>query len=144
MLGTGRQLPSRPHLAACHLFASFDHYFDRCLSIPLAYTALICVEITLCHHACTAGPDAYQHDRFGDRVTIERRITKTTSSNWRLLNARGQNMGIRKRGDIDPLLDHFSINSANPLAVMTQDTARTFLSGEQGWLQAWDSTGVQR
>jgi hypothetical protein len=38
-------------------------------------------------------------------------------------------VGTKKRDHIDPILDHFSINAANPLAVMTQDTARTFLSG---------------
>lgn len=35
-----------------------------------------------------------------------------------------------KRGLVDPILDHFNVNAANPLAVLTQDSARTFLSAK--------------
>jgi hypothetical protein len=94
-----------------------------------------CHQLITAHHVSPravlpahAGADAYQRSKLGDKVTIERRIGNTNS--WKLMDARGRTVGTKKREHIDPMLDHFSINAANPLAVMTQDTARTFLSGE--------------
>ena len=75
------------------------------------------------------GPGAYLHDVLGDRVTIERRISSSSSS-WKLLDSRARTVGTKRREHIDPLLDHFAVNAANPMAVMTQETARTFLSSE--------------
>lgn len=78
--------------------------------------------IDCCAHQVTiwnTGEDAYQPQVYGNCVTIERRIGKTAST-WRVLDCNGKSVGNKKKHLIDPMLDHFSINAANPLAVMTQ------------------------
>lgn len=96
--------------------------------------ALVSVELW------NAGEDGYDTARLGERVTIERRIAAGSgSSQWRVLDARGRQVAqgpAAKKRIIDPLLDHLSVNAANPMAAMTQDTARTFLSS--------GATGPQR
>lgn len=96
--------------------------------------ALVSVELW------NGGEDGYDRARLGDSVTIERRIAAGTgSSQWRVLDHRGRVVATgpaAKKRVIDPMLDHLSVNAANPMAAMTQDTARTFLSS--------GATGPQR
>jgi hypothetical protein len=88
--------------------------------------ALVSVELW------NAGEDGYDRQRLGDSVTIERRIAAGSgASQWRVIDSRGRTVAsgaAAKKRLIDPLLDHLSVNAANPMAAMTQDTARTFLS----------------
>eukprot|EP00775_Hariotina_reticulata_P003759 gene3759-4018_t len=79
------------------------------------------------------GEDAYQHERFGDYLTVERVIKlsgaqQNPTTKWRLLDHAGRKMSESKKA-IDDMLDHLNINAGNPLAVMTQDTSRNFLCG---------------
>lgn len=76
-----------------------------------------------------AGEDAYQPERFGDRLTIERLIKGGSGSDYRVYDARDRRVPNGKKQLVDAILDHFNVNAANPLAVLTQDTARNFLSG---------------
>ncbi|WIA29640.1 hypothetical protein OEZ86_012127 [Tetradesmus obliquus] len=89
---------------------------------------------TGCHEAkvqvtlWNTGEDAYQHQRYGDWLTVERVIKVNGSSKWRLLDHEGRKVSERRK-DLDDLLDHLNIDATNPLAVMTQDTSRNFLCG---------------
>ncbi|KAL4422537.1 hypothetical protein ABPG75_008734 [Micractinium tetrahymenae] len=75
------------------------------------------------------GFDAYRHDLFGDTITVERRIANVgTASSYVLKGADGRVHG-RKREDLDNMLQALGLNAANPVCVMTQDTARNFLAG---------------
>jgi hypothetical protein len=70
------------------------------------------------------GEDAYQHERFGDFLTVERVIKlsgaqQNPSTKWKLLDHAGRKVSDSKKA-IDDLLDHLNINAGNPLAVMTQ------------------------
>jgi hypothetical protein len=76
------------------------------------------------------GHDAFQHDLYGDAVTVERRIGATSTA-WALKGADGRVRG-RRREDLDALLAALSLNAANPITVMTQETAKNFLAGSTG------------
>lgn len=75
------------------------------------------------------GHDAFQHELYGDEITVERRIAASgQGSAWALKDARGRRVGAR-RADLDALLCTLALNAKNPVTVMTQDTARSFLAG---------------
>jgi structural maintenance of chromosomes protein 6 len=74
------------------------------------------------------GKDAFQHERYGDSITVERRISLGSYSSWALKDSHGRTIA-RKREDLDSMIAVLGINAANPVTVMTQDTARSFLSG---------------
>jgi hypothetical protein len=77
------------------------------------------------------GADAYQHDRLGDWVSIERRVTVAgggaggdaggVSTTWAVTCAKcGRVKGATRKNLIEPMLDHLNIAAENPLCVMTQ------------------------
>ncbi|PRW20506.1 structural maintenance of chromosomes 6B isoform A [Chlorella sorokiniana] len=72
--------------------------------------------------------DAYRHNVFGDTITVERKISANGTSGYALKDAAGRVHG-RKRDELDMMLQTLGINAANPVCVMTQDTARNFLAG---------------
>jgi len=65
--------------------------------------------------------------RFGDFIIVERRITERAGS-YVLRNAAGKTVCTSKDVQKD-MQDHFAIDAANPLTIVTQDMARCFLSG---------------
>lgn len=75
-----------------------------------------------------AGKEAFQHEVYGDWITVERRISQSSASAWLLKDCRGRTVG-RRREELDAMLSVLGINAANPVTVMTQDTARSFLAG---------------
>ena len=102
-----------------------------------------CDEAVLRVTVWNTGDDAYQHERLGDWVTIERRIAKgggaaandagAVQTTWRVLDQHGRVVkGATRRSLVDPLLDHLNVYADNPLCVMTQDRAREFLSSAAG------------
>ncbi|PSC67130.1 structural maintenance of chromosomes 6B, partial [Micractinium conductrix] len=75
------------------------------------------------------GHDAFRHGVFGDTITVERRISQNNNSSaYTLKDAAGRVHG-RRRDDLDSMLTTLGLNAANPVCVMTQDTARNFLAG---------------
>jgi len=74
------------------------------------------------------GKDAFQHDRYGDTITVERRISRAASSSWNLKDHNGKNVA-RQKSDVESMMQVLGINAKNPVTVMSQDTARSFLTG---------------
>jgi chromosome segregation ATPase len=72
------------------------------------------------------GEDAYQPEIYGDFITVERRIGP--QSGFVLKNASGRKVASG-RNALTVMLDALNLNASNPVAVLTQDTARTFLAG---------------
>uniref|UniRef100_A0A7S1SHS8 RecF/RecN/SMC N-terminal domain-containing protein n=1 Tax=Tetraselmis chuii TaxID=63592 RepID=A0A7S1SHS8_9CHLO len=72
------------------------------------------------------GEDAYQPEIYGDFITVERRIGP--QSGFVLKNASGRKVASG-RNALTAMLDALNLNASNPVAVLTQDTARTFLAG---------------
>ncbi|KAL6784026.1 SMC6A [Auxenochlorella protothecoides x Auxenochlorella symbiontica] len=79
------------------------------------------VSVTLCNE----GPDAYRAEELGPRITIERRINSSTGGHIKIRDAQGRER-MSGAKEVTALMDHFCINAANPVVVLTQDLARGF------------------
>lgn len=73
------------------------------------------------------GEDAYMHDEYGDRIEVERHFSRSGTSGYKIRNASGRQIST-KRADLEPILDHFALQIDNPLNVLSQDMARSFIS----------------
>jgi chromosome segregation ATPase len=70
------------------------------------------------------------HHSYGDEILVQRTIRRNGSSEYRLMSQAGRLVpGGSTRAELQSMLDHFNIAAGNPLSIMTQDMARTFLSG---------------
>ena len=74
------------------------------------------------------GSDAFRPDLYGDLIVVERRIQVAGGTSFSLKTQDGQLVGS-SRGELDKMLDHLNIMVSNPIVVMTQDSARSFLGG---------------
>lgn len=77
------------------------------------------------------GPDAFQHDVYGDTITVERSISlrKGGPNGYKLLDKDGVCKSNTKK-DLDAMLDHLNIQVENPVAVLDQEEAKKFLTGK--------------
>jgi hypothetical protein len=77
------------------------------------------------------GDDAFQHDTYGDEVTVERVIASSSGgyNGYRLLDSDG-NEQSRLKKDLDSMLDQLNIQVENPVAVLDQEEAKKFLMGK--------------
>eukprot|EP00814_Leptocylindrus_danicus_P018555 CAMPEP_0116018644 /NCGR_PEP_ID=MMETSP0321-20121206/8768_1 /TAXON_ID=163516 /ORGANISM="Leptocylindrus danicus var. danicus, Strain B650" /LENGTH=1217 /DNA_ID=CAMNT_0003489071 /DNA_START=198 /DNA_END=3851 /DNA_ORIENTATION=- len=77
------------------------------------------------------GEDAYEKEKYGDEITVERTIEKTgiTSSPYKLLDKQGKVVS-RLKSDLDTMLDQLNIQVENPVAVLDQEEAKKFLCGK--------------
>ncbi|KAM1231846.1 hypothetical protein ACFX13_042478 [Malus domestica] len=71
------------------------------------------------------GEDAFKPEIYGDIITVERRISGTTSATV-LKDKQGRRVAARKE-DLRELVEHFNIDVENPCVVMSQDKSREFL-----------------
>jgi structural maintenance of chromosomes protein 6 len=72
------------------------------------------------------GPNAFRYDDYGDSIIIERHWQQKGSGGFKIKNATGKIMST-KRGELDEILDHLCLQIDNPLNVLSQDQARSFL-----------------
>lgn len=82
-------------------------------------SALVQVEIK------NQGEDAYKPDVYGGLITIERRISESSSATV-LKDSQGRKVAGRKE-DLHELVEHFNIDVENPCVIMSQDKSREFL-----------------
>ena len=76
------------------------------------------------------GNDAYQHDVYGDYITVERTISLGGGFNgYKLLDEEGKEKSRLKK-DLDAMLDQLNIQVENPVAVLDQEEAKKFLCGK--------------
>jgi len=76
------------------------------------------------------GVDAYKPEEYGNVIIIERRIAKTGSCGYALMNKRGKVISKEKR-ELEKILQNFNIYVDNPCCVLTQDQAKTFINGAE-------------
>lgn len=74
------------------------------------------------------GSDAYQPDRYGNRIIIERKIPRSGGSSFRLLN-RDMSLVSNKREDLEKVLQVFNIFADNPCCILTQEESKKFIQG---------------
>ena len=72
------------------------------------------------------GNDAYQPDLYGKSIIVERHFSKTGSSGYRLKNENGRTVSTKK-GDVDDIIEYYQLQVDNPMNVLTQDAAKSFI-----------------
>ncbi|TVY88228.1 Structural maintenance of chromosomes protein [Lachnellula willkommii] len=73
------------------------------------------------------GNDGYQRDLYGDSIIIERHFAKNGSSGYKLKNYAGR-LVSSKKGDVDDIIEYYQLQVDNPMNVLTQDAAKTFIT----------------
>ncbi|KAL1918810.1 uncharacterized protein VTP21DRAFT_2832 [Calcarisporiella thermophila] len=72
------------------------------------------------------GQDAYRPQQYGDKIVIERRISRDGANSYKIKSA-DDTIISTKREELVSICDHFAIQVDNPLNVLSQDTAKQFL-----------------
>ena len=76
------------------------------------------------------GDDGYEHDTYGDSITVERTIAlKGGYNGYKLLDSEMKEQS-RSKKDLDEMLDRLNIQVENPVAILDQEDAKKFLTGK--------------
>lgn len=73
------------------------------------------------------GDGAYRPEVFGESIIVERHFSRKGASGFRIKSGRGQ-LITTKKAELDSITDYFSLQIDNPMNVLSQDSARQFLS----------------
>jgi structural maintenance of chromosomes protein 6 len=73
------------------------------------------------------GGDAYKSDEYGERITIERRITKNGTSTYKIKDSRGRVVSNKKE-ELNNIVEQFNIQIENPVCFLNQETSKHFLN----------------
>lgn len=73
------------------------------------------------------GDTAYMQNEYGNSIVVERYFSKHGTSGFKLKSASSRVVSTKK-ADLDVIIDFFSLQIDNPMNVLSQDTARQFLS----------------
>ncbi|KAI0916775.1 hypothetical protein AcW1_007861 [Taiwanofungus camphoratus] len=76
------------------------------------------------------GEEAYRPKDYGKSIVITRRFTKEGSSSYKIKSKDGRIIST-KREELSAICDHMNIQVDNPMNILTQDSARQFLSASQ-------------
>ncbi|EEY55332.1 structural maintenance of chromosomes protein, putative [Phytophthora infestans T30-4] len=75
-----------------------------------------------------AGSDAFQADKYGKKIIVERLIRRDGSAEYRLKSEKGM-LVSKLKSELEAMMDHLNIQTDNPCAVLDQDNAKLFLKG---------------
>lgn len=70
--------------------------------------------------------DGYEIDKFGNKIVVIRTLTASGSSSYKLKNQLGQTVST-SRDELMRILMYLNIQVDNPVCVLNQDAARSFL-----------------
>ncbi|TBU45032.1 P-loop containing nucleoside triphosphate hydrolase protein [Dichomitus squalens] len=73
------------------------------------------------------GEEAYKPKEYGKSIIITRRFTRDGSSSYKIKARDGRTVSS-KREELQAICDHMNIQVDNPMNILTQDSARQFLS----------------
>lgn len=73
------------------------------------------------------GEDAFQPDTFGSKIIIERKIQRQGANSYAIKSESGKTVSTKKQL-LDEILHKFNITVDNPMAFLSQDKAREFLT----------------
>lgn len=71
--------------------------------------------------------DGFKTDHYGDAILIERNFTRDGSSGYKLKSGDGKVISSKKE-ELEEICDYFGLQVDNPMTILTQDSARQFLS----------------
>lgn len=77
------------------------------------------------------GVDAFEPTQYGSKIIIERKINKSGTSSYKIMNDKRVEMSKEKR-DLQKILVHFNIYPDNPMNVLTQEDSKKFINGKEG------------
>lgn len=77
-------------------------------------------------HICNSGPDAFEPENYGDRIIVKRTIMERGGGHYKIMNA-NRDVVTKAKTKLDVILRYFEITVNNPITILTQDCARTFL-----------------
>ncbi|KAK4538490.1 hypothetical protein CDCA_CDCA18G4515 [Cyanidium caldarium] len=72
----------------------------------------------------------YDPDAYGDAIVIRRRLSRAGTSTWSFFDAHGRRVPLQRspRQELEAIMDHFFIQVNNPVAVLTQQKSKLFLT----------------
>lgn len=70
---------------------------------------------------------AYMADDYGKKIIVERHFSRSGASSFKIKSASGRIVS-NKKSELDAITDYFSLQIDNPMNVLSQDSARQFLS----------------
>ncbi|KLO12587.1 P-loop containing nucleoside triphosphate hydrolase protein [Schizopora paradoxa] len=73
------------------------------------------------------GEDAYRPEVYGKSIVITRRFTKEGTSSYKIKSKEGRLISTKKE-ELSAICDHVNIHVDNPMNILSQDSARQFLS----------------
>lgn len=73
------------------------------------------------------GIDAYYPEKYGNKITIERKLVRTGAGTYSVLDSNNKTFSTKK-ATIDEILLKYNIRVDNPLSFLSQDRAREFLT----------------
>lgn len=76
------------------------------------------------------GDDSFEHDSYGDYITVERTIAIRGGYNGYKLYSADNVEQSRSKKDLDEMLDKLNIQVENPVAILDQEEAKKFLTGK--------------
>ncbi|KDR83091.1 hypothetical protein GALMADRAFT_238908 [Galerina marginata CBS 339.88] len=85
-------------------------------------------EVTI--HIKNQGEEAFKPKEYGKTIVITRKFTKEGSSSWKIKSKDNKVISTKKE-ELAAICDHMNIQVDNPMNVLTQDSARQFLSASQ-------------
>jgi len=74
------------------------------------------------------GPDAFQPGTYGPTITVERIIQQSGTTQYRLLDAQGEEKS-RRRSDMISMLEQFGIKPSNPVVILDQKSSKDVIQG---------------
>ncbi len=72
--------------------------------------------------------DGYKYEEFGNEITVRRTISRGKGGGFSMLNYKGQVISTKK-SDIERMADSLNIQVDNPVSVLDQPSAKSFLQG---------------
>lgn len=74
------------------------------------------------------GDEAFDQGRYGKEIIIERTIKRDNSASPYIIKSESGKKVSTKKADLEKILDNFNIAVGNPMAFLSQDAARSFLT----------------
>ncbi|KAJ5397239.1 hypothetical protein N7509_005352 [Penicillium cosmopolitanum] len=82
---------------------------------------------TIIVHLKNQEEGAYMADDYGKTIIVERHFSRSGASSFKIKSANGRIVS-NKKAELDAITDYFSLQIDNPMNVLSQDSARQFLS----------------
>ncbi|KAJ5966006.1 hypothetical protein N7481_012720 [Penicillium waksmanii] len=82
---------------------------------------------TIIVHLKNQKEGAYMADDYGEKIIVERHFSRSGASSFKIKSANGRIVS-NKKAELDAITDYFSLQIDNPMNVLSQDSARQFLS----------------